>query len=121
VTGPSPLTLAELQRRTEAILAPVAHPRILAALALTEEVGEVTKILLEHEGYGRPLDKKKLGGELADALLALAELATRYGVDLEAASREKLEDVARRAPGWASEFGEALAKARERLDPRASS
>lgn len=114
------LTLGELQRRAEAILGPVAHPRILAVLALSEEAGEVAKAVLEHEGYGRPLEPAKLGGELADLVIAAAELASRYGVDLETACAAKLADVASRAPGWAEKYGPALERARLRLDGPAS-
>jgi NTP pyrophosphatase (non-canonical NTP hydrolase) len=110
------LTVAELQRRAEEILAPVAHPRALAALALVEEAGEVARLVLEREGYGKPLDRAKLGGELADLIVAAAEVATRNGVDLDRACREKLEDLARRAPKWAAELGPALADARARMD-----
>lgn len=112
----SELTLAELQRRTAELLAPVAHPRTLVPLALLEEAGEVARVLLEHEGYGKPLDRDKLGGELADLLLALSELAGRYGVDLDAACRAKLADVATRVPDWTRKYGPALADARRRLD-----
>jgi hypothetical protein len=112
----SPLTIAELQRRTTALLALVAHPRVLAPLAVAEEAGEVARAVLEHEGYGQPLDARKLGGELADLLVAAAELASRYGVDLDAACRDKLDDLAARVPGWVAKYGPALEAARKRLD-----
>jgi NTP pyrophosphatase (non-canonical NTP hydrolase) len=111
------LTLADLQKRTAALLAPVAHPRVLVPLAVLEEAGELARLVLEHEGYGQPLDPAKLGGELADLILALSELATRYQVDLDAACREKLADVATRVPRWTEKYGPALEKARRRLDP----
>jgi hypothetical protein len=111
-----PLPIGEFQRRTTALLAAVAHPRILSAIALMEETGELAKLVLEHEGYGKPLDAKKLGGELADIAIALAELATRYGVDLESACTDKLADIEKRVPGWTADLGAALDKARKRLD-----
>ena len=110
------LGIGELQRRAAAILAPVAHPRALAALALVEEAGEVARVVLDREGYGQPLDPARLGGELADLVIAAAELACRYGIDLEAACRDKLEDIARRCPEWERRYGTALAAARARMD-----
>ncbi len=115
MTEPS-LSIAEFQRRTTALLALVAHPRVLAAVALMEETGELAKLVLEHEGYGQALDKKKLAGELADISVALAELASRYEVDLEAACVEKLADLQTRVPKWVEKLGPALEKARKRLD-----
>jgi len=112
----SDLTLADFQKRTTELLAPVAHPRVLAAIALVEETGEVAKLVLEHEGYGQPLDKTKLGGEIADATIALAELASRYGIDLSEACLTKLEDLKGRVPRWAEKLGPALEKARKKLD-----
>lgn len=110
------LDLPDLQRRVEALLAPVAHPRIGAALALAEEAGEVSKLVLDRECYGRPLDPAALGGELADLLVAACELASRYQVDLDGALQAKLADLERRVPGWTTKFGPALADARRRMD-----
>ncbi len=112
----SELSVAALQERTAAILARVAHPRVLAPIALMEEAGELAKLVLDHEGYGQELDKKKLAGEIADVAIALSELASRYGVDLEAACADKLKDLEGRVPGWVEKFGPALEKARKRLD-----
>lgn len=112
----APLGLDALQRRVVTLLAPVAHPRIGCALALAEEAGEVCKVVLDREVYGKPLDPAALGGELADLLVAAAELAARYGVDLEAATQKKLLDLERRVPGWAEKLGPPLASARERMD-----
>lgn len=111
-----PLSIGEFQRRTTALLALVAHPRVLAAVALMEETGELAKLVLEHEGYGEPMDPKKLEGELADIAVTLAELASRYGVDLETACDEKLADLQKRVPRWVEKLGPALEKARKRLD-----
>lgn len=111
-----PLDLGALQRRVAALLAPVAHPRVGAALALAEEAGEVCKLVLERECYGAAPAPEQLAGELADVVVCAAELATRYGVDLDAACRAKLEDLGRRVPGWSEKLGPALARARERMD-----
>ncbi len=111
-----PLDLPALQRRVAALLAPVAHPRAGAALALAEEAGEVCKLVLERECYGDPAAAGKLAGELADVVVCVAELATRYGVDLDAVVRAKLDDLARRVPTWEATLGPALADARRRMD-----
>ncbi len=61
---------------------------------LTEEVGEVARIIARR--YGEQSEKesdkqKDLGEELADVLFVVLCLANQTGVDLEAAFQKKLE------------------------------
>ena len=61
---------------------------------LTEEVGEVARIIARR--YGEQSEKesdknKDLGDELADVLFVLICLANQTGVDLEEAFRKNLE------------------------------
>jgi NTP pyrophosphatase (non-canonical NTP hydrolase) len=61
---------------------------------LTEEVGEVARIIARR--YGEQSEKetdknKELGDELADVLFVLICLANQTGVDLEAALQKNLE------------------------------
>ncbi len=112
------MRLDELQRRIEEILAPIAHPRVGAGLAVAEETGELCRLLLEHECYGRALKRDRLEAELADVLVCLCEIATLYEIDLGAAAAAKVDDLEQRAPGWEGEFGAALEEARARMDRR---
>lgn len=110
------MDLSQLQQRVETILAQVRHPRVGSALALAEETGEVCDLVLKRECYGEPLDAAALGGELADVLVCVAELASCYGIDLAEAARLKLDDLAQRAPKWAETLGPHLTAARARMD-----
>ena len=61
---------------------------------LTEEVGEVARIIARR--YGEQSEKesdkeKDLGDELADVLFVLICLANQTGVDLEAAMKKNME------------------------------
>lgn len=61
---------------------------------LTEEVGEVARIIARR--YGEQSEKesdknKELGNELADVLFVLICLANQTGVDLESALKKNLE------------------------------
>lgn len=61
---------------------------------LTEEVGEVARIIARR--YGEQSEKesdkgKDLGDELADVLFVLICLANQTGIDLEAALRKNLD------------------------------
>jgi NTP pyrophosphatase (non-canonical NTP hydrolase) len=107
MTMPGP-TIDELQARLKEILLGLEHPPLGSAAALAEEAGEVSKILLDHHAYGRPLDPKDLGGELADVIVCLCEIATLHGIDLAEAAARKLASLAERAPGWRKDLGAAL-------------
>lgn len=66
---------------------------------LTEEVGEVARIIARR--YGEQSEKesdknKDLGDELADVLFVLICLANQTGVDLEAALAENLDKKTKR-------------------------
>ncbi|MFM7667639.1 MAG: nucleotide pyrophosphohydrolase [Bacteroidota bacterium] len=61
---------------------------------LTEEVGEVARIIARRYGEQSEKDSdkgKELGDELADVLFVLICLANQTGVDLEAALKKNLE------------------------------
>lgn len=66
---------------------------------LTEEVGEVARIISRRYGEQseKPSDKgKDLGEELADVLFVVLCLANQTGIDLQEAFDRKLEMKARR-------------------------
>ncbi|MDG1570891.1 nucleotide pyrophosphohydrolase [Robiginitalea sp. M366] len=66
---------------------------------LTEEVGEVARIIARRYGEQseKPSDKDKdLGEELADVVFVVLCLANQTGIDLEAAFARKLELKTRR-------------------------
>jgi NTP pyrophosphatase (non-canonical NTP hydrolase) len=108
MTSDAPITLRDLQARLADVLRGLAHPPLASGAALSEEVGEVAKHLLDHHGYGKALDAGALGAELADVLVCVCEIATLHGIDLDASVRGKLADLASRAPGWRKDLGAAL-------------
>jgi NTP pyrophosphatase (non-canonical NTP hydrolase) len=107
-----PAGLEALRARLATILRGLDHPPLGMGVALAEECGEVAKLLLDHHAYGKPLDRDALGGELADVLVCLCEIATLHGIDLDRAAEAKAADLAKRADKWRTELGPALAKAR---------
>ncbi len=108
--------LRALQVELSEILAGLEHPDLGMAAALAEECGEVAAKLLDHHAYGEPLDRAALGGELADVLICLCEIATRHGIDLSTAVEEKAAQVAAKAPEWRKTLGEALERSRRQQD-----
>jgi NTP pyrophosphatase (non-canonical NTP hydrolase) len=66
---------------------------------LTEEVGEVARIIARQYGDQsfKPSDKDKdLGDELADVMFVVICLANQTGIDLEAALRRNLDKKTQR-------------------------
>lgn len=66
---------------------------------LTEEVGEVARIIARRYGEQseKPSDKDKdLGEELADVVFVVLCLANQTGIDLEDAFRKKMEKKTQR-------------------------
>jgi NTP pyrophosphatase (non-canonical NTP hydrolase) len=66
---------------------------------LTEEVGEVARIIARR--YGEQSEKesdknKDLGGELADVIFVLTCLANQTGINLEEAFQKRLEEKTQR-------------------------
>ena len=109
------MDLRAFQEDLHGLLAGIEHPRVLSALALGEEAGEVLRCVLDAEGYGKDV-RAELAGELGDALTALCEVADRYGLSLDACAAAALEKIRRKAPGWRAELSGRLVDLRRRMD-----
>lgn len=59
-----------------------AKDRLIFALGLAGEAGEVCEILKKHHGHGRGLDPTALKAELGDVLWYVAAIATAHGLSL---------------------------------------
>jgi hypothetical protein len=107
--------LAKFQSDLHETLLGIEHPRLLSVLALGEEVGEVQRCVLDHEGYGKDLGDG-LPGEIGDVLAALTEVADRYGISIDACAQAVLAKIRSKAPAWRTELGSRLSDLRRRLD-----
>ena len=113
---PKPHSLSDWQDRIKTLLAPVAHPRLGAILALAEELGECIQEVMALEIYQNKKDKGGLEKELADLQISLFETANAYDIDLSSVLEAKIEDLEKKVPGWSESFGENLARKRKQLD-----
>jgi hypothetical protein len=107
--------LDQLQRDLRGLLAGIEHPRALAALSLGEEVGELQRCVLDAEAYGKDV-REALAGEVGDALVALVEVADRYGLSASDCAARTLEKIRAKAPGWRTELAGRLEHLRRRMD-----
>jgi len=109
------MRIEALQERIRALTVGIEHPRVGAALALAEEVGEVMRCVLDGEYYGKP-NRDALADEIGDVLIALTEVCDRYGLALEASAEMAIAKLERKAPVWRAELGERLTELRRRMD-----
>ena len=72
--------------------------RLIFALGLCGEAGEVAEVLKHHHGHGERLDAERLTAELGDVLWYAAAVATAYGLDLDQVCRYNLANLRRRYP-----------------------
>lgn len=76
--------------------------RLLAhAVKLSEEVGELSELILSHCSFQRKekletLSKEKISGEFADVIIVCALLANELHVDLEDAIENKIKVIEER-------------------------
>ena len=109
------MEIERLQAEIRRLMEGIEHPRVGAALALTEECGEVVRCVLEREYYGAD-NRDALQDEVGDVLLALTELCDRYDLSLQACADGALAKRAEKAPGWRRTLGPHLARMRDRMD-----
>ncbi len=70
------------------------HDDELTMLHITEELGEIARVLYNEKTGRAPVEKPALAEELADTIMLLSHLASKKGVNLEEAieaKRKKLE------------------------------
>jgi NTP pyrophosphatase (non-canonical NTP hydrolase) len=72
--------------------------RLVLALGLNGEAGELGELLKKHYGHGIPLDPAKLASELGDVLWYLAAIATAHEIDLNAVARGNIWKLRQRYP-----------------------
>ncbi|HNW91403.1 MAG TPA: MazG nucleotide pyrophosphohydrolase domain-containing protein [bacterium] len=104
------------QDKVRDVLGELFHPRLGSYIALTEEVGELADEIMQREIYGQKENSDDMGKEMADILVCLLELATRYNIDLESAFAAKFAAIEGKVPQWREKFGPSLATQRARLD-----
>jgi len=116
-------TLRDYQHEAETLLGDkLRHPRLGAVLALTEELGELVKEIMEIEIYNTahlPLEeaaKAKLSAEAGDILFSLFEVCTAYEIDLTTAYEAKFAKLQSMQADWLIRFGPHLSQLRQKLD-----
>lgn len=78
--------------------------RLIAALGLAGEAGEVAELVKKQIGQGHDVAPEQVAKELGDALWYTALVATLYDLDLQEIAGENIEKLRRRYPeGFSSD------------------
>ena len=94
-------TLSEYQQqaRRSANTAPsIRVRRLVGALGLAGEAGEVADLVKKFEGHGHPVNKERLTEELGDVLWCISNVATLYGLELDDIATSNIEKLQHRYP-----------------------
>lgn len=97
-------TYQQLAARTASPDADMEKRRLIAALGLTGEAGEVAELIKKEIGHGHPANAEKIAKEVGDVLWYAALLATLYGLDLGEIATANIEKLRTRYPeGFSTE------------------
>lgn len=97
-------TYQKLAARTASPAADMEKRRLIAALGLTGEAGEVAELIKKEIGHGHPADAQKIAKEVGDVLWYAALLATLYELDLGSIAAANIEKLRTRYPeGFSTE------------------
>jgi NTP pyrophosphatase (non-canonical NTP hydrolase) len=71
---------------------------MVQTLGLCGETGEVAELVKKASWHGQPIDPDRMAKELGDVLWYVADLASHYGLSLEAIAAGNVEKLRRRYP-----------------------
>lgn len=108
-------TLSQLQQEQKELLSGIEHPRLGNILGLFEEVGELSKEIMEMEIYGQS-KKGELGKECADVFFSLLSLCDAYEINLADEYAAKIGEISEKIPEWKVKYGKTLEDLRKKLD-----
>ena len=72
--------------------------RMIAALGLTGEAGELAEVVKKEVGHGHPEDREKIAKELGDVMWYVAAVASTYGLCLENVAEANIAKLRARYP-----------------------
>jgi NTP pyrophosphatase (non-canonical NTP hydrolase) len=94
-------TLSDYQvkaRRSANTSLPSRERKLIAALGLAGEIGEVVDLIKKFEGHGHDFKKERLIEELGDVLWSIANIATLYEIDLDNVAVFNIDKLLKRYP-----------------------
>ena len=106
----------EAQNFLRQLFAKVAHPRIGTIIGMQEELGKLSKSIMEIEIYGSSIEMKELENNCADVFFGVIDVCNAYGIDLEKVSQKKIEVIKSKIKTWEKEHGEELKQKRAKFD-----
>ncbi len=84
--------------RTASRAGDVEKQRLIAALGLAGEAGEVAELVKKQIGHGHAVSDEAIAKELGDALWYVAAVATLYELDLGQIATQNIDKLRQRYP-----------------------
>lgn len=72
--------------------------KVIFALGIAGEAGEVADLMKKHVGHGRDLDRMVIAKELGDVLWYVCALAVECGLDLDEVAAINMDKLRKRFP-----------------------
>lgn len=91
-------TYQQLASRTAARGADIEKERLIAALGLVGEAGELAEMVKKEIGHGHPQERAALARELGDVLWYVAHNASLLGLDLDEIAAQNIAKLRARYP-----------------------
>lgn len=110
------MTITEIQNKLRQLLERVKYPKVGTIIGLQEELGKLSKTVMDIEIYNRYDNREEIERNCANTLTALIDVCNAYDVDLQKVCEKRIHHVMGEVSKWESEYGEELKRNRERYD-----
>lgn len=110
------MTIKEIQIFLKELFARVAHPRVGAIIGIQEEIGKLSKSVMDIEIYGSVINREELENNCADVFFGIIDVCNAYGIDLQKVSNEKMNIIKNKVDLWEKKHGKELRQRREKFD-----
>ncbi|MBI3120152.1 MAG: hypothetical protein HYZ08_00895 [Candidatus Kerfeldbacteria bacterium] len=110
------MQLQEFQKICKDLLSRVQYPRVGTVIGLQEELGKLSKTIMDIEIYNKPIDQKVLGRKCVEVFFSFVDLCNSYDINLHDISIDRIQEVKGKIEKWEKEHGQTLRDKREKLD-----
>jgi len=110
------MTINKVQAFFKKLLERVAHPRIGSVISIQEEVGKLSKTVMDIEIYGENIPKSELEDNCANLFISVVDICNSYGIELEKITTNKIKEIEKKVSSWEKKHGAELRRKRERFD-----
>jgi hypothetical protein len=109
------MDIKAMQRTVRKLLKRVEYPRVGTIIGLQEEVGHLSRCIMDIEIYNKP-QKGDIEKYCVSVLFSLVDLCNAYNIDLSSSSQRRLQEIKNKIKEWEKEYGEELRYKKQKFD-----